>query len=408
MRPPSNKGGIDGRKLLVAACCCLCSIAIWVSLTRSAKPPNTPVQVPDFSPSAVEVRTNAEVVSTPTPFRAWVTETWNTNSFGSGSRFAKEGEARTRALALQKLFSQRQSMSEAELLDFRRLLIEQIRATSDDPYVVAASIRTLAGLLDYLKTKGLVSQTDVAADGELLVSYMSDSALDLQVRGAAIRAVGDLGITTGRKSIEDMLSDAANANTPEIARNGCLALVKLAGEESFTPIRGVFEKTSDSSVFGTAAFCLGQINNAAALSSLVENTQRFADSGSCDAALVNMDKVILETLKQSDSPTVISAIQATEHLWKDGQREKYVPALQLLLAGGSLAVKKASCERLVDAAGRLPFPQEKQELAVILETIEQSPELRKYAEKIRQRMNATVLVPATDSAPAPSSIKQIK
>ena len=299
-------------------------------------------------------------------------------------------------------------MSEAELRDFRRLLDEQIRATSNDPYVVAASIRTLAGLLDYLKTKGLASKADIAADGELLVSYMNNSTLDLQVRGAAIRAVGDLGITTGRKSIEDMLSDAANVNTPEIARNGCLALVKLANEESFTPIRGVFEKTSDSSVFGTAAFCLGQINNAAAMSALVENTRRFADSESCDAALVNMDKVILETLNHPDSPAVINAIQATEHLWKDGQREKYIPELQGLLADNSLAVKRASCERLIDAASRLPFAQEKQELSVVLKSIGPSPELNEYAEKIRQRMNATTLVPATASAPAPSSIKQMK
>jgi len=326
---------------------------------------------------------------------------WNTNSFGSGLHFAKEGDARTRVLALEKIFSKRRSISEAELREFRRLLADQIRATPDDPYVVAASIRTLAGLLDYLKTKGLESQTDVAADGELLVSYMSNGALDLQVRGAAIRAVGDLGITTGRKSIEGILSDAANANTPEIARNGCLALVKLAGDESFTPIRGVFEKTSDSSVFGTAAFCLGQINNTAAMSALVENSRRFPDSESCDAALVNMDKLVLETLNHPDSPVVISAIQATEHLWKDGQREKYIPALQGLLPNNSLAVRRASCERLIDAASRLQFSQEKQELVFVLESIGQSPELREYAERIRQRMSATVLVPATASASTP-------
>ncbi|MGA3283337.1 MAG: hypothetical protein ABSD57_02610 [Verrucomicrobiota bacterium] len=309
-------------------------------------------------------------------------------------------------MALEKLFSKRHSMSEAELRGFQLMLEEQIRATSDDPYVVATSVHTLAGLLDYLKSRGLVSKADIAADGELLVSYMSDDTLDLQVRGAAIRAVGDLGITNGQKPIEEMLFDAANVNTPEIARNGCLALVKLANEESFTPIRGVFETTSDSSVFGTAAFCLGQINNTEAMSALAENARRFPDSESCDAALVNMDKVILETLNHPDSPVVINAIQATEHLWKDGQREKYVPALRGLLADGSLAVKRASCERLIDAASRLPFAQEKQELAVVLESIGQSPELREYAEKIRQRMDATVLVPATASAPAPSSIKQ--
>lgn len=390
--------------LVTALICCVGAAIIVGSCARSVKSAKTLTQASARTSASSAALTNANVVNA--PFRSWVTGTWDTNSFGSGSRFAKEGDARTRALALEKLFSKRQSMSEAELQDFRRLLDEQIRATSDDPYVVATSIRTLAGFLDYLKTKGLASKADIAADGDLLVSYMNNGILDLQVRGAAIRAVGDLRITTGRKSIEEMLTNAANANTPEIARNGCLALVKLAGEESLTPIRGVFERTSDSLVFGTAAFCLGQINNAAAMSSLVENTRRFADSESCDSALVNMDKVILETLNHPDSPAVINAIQATEHLWKDGQRDKYIPALQGLLADNSFAVKRASCERLIDAASRLPLAQEKQELAVVLQSIGQTPELHEYAEKIRQRMNATVLVPATASASVPTVKKE--
>jgi HEAT repeat protein len=344
-------------------------IAILSSCARSLKPTNT-TQSPTHLKAPSFADTNIEVVSF--QFREWIKGNWGTNSFYRGSLFAREGDPRTRVLAFEKLFSKRRTLSETELREFRRLLSEQIRATSDDPYVVATSIRALAGLLDYLKTKGLSSQADIAVDGELLVSYMSNGALDLQVRGAAIRA-----------------------NTPEIARNGCLALVKLVNKEALTPILGVFEKTSDSSVFGTAAFCLGQINNAAAMSALVENTRRFPDSESCDAALVNMDNVILETLNHPDSPVVIDAINATEHLWKDGQREKYIPALQGLLANNSLAIRKASCERLIDAASRLPFSQEKQELAFVLENIGQSPELREYGERIRQRMSATVLAPAT-------------
>lgn len=387
------------RVLIVTAFCCGGVIAILSSCARSLKPTNTTTQVPTHLKAPSFTDTNIEVVSF--QFQEWIKGNWGANSFYKGSLFVKQGDPRTRALAFEKLFSKRRSLSETELREFRRLLAEQIRATSDDPYVVAASIRTLAGLLDYFETKGLSSRADIAADGELLVSYMSNGALDLQVRGAAIRAVGDLGITTGRSSVEDMLSDSAYANTPEIARNGCLALVKLANEESLAPILAVFERTSDSSVFGTAAFCLGQINNAPAMSALVENVRRFPDSESCDAALVNMDKVVLETLNHPDSPVVIDAIKATEHLWKDSQRENYIPALQKLLANNSFAVRRASCERLIDAASRLPFSQEKQELAFVLEGIGQSPELREYSERIRQRMSATVLVPATASGVVP-------
>lgn len=330
---------------------------------------------------------------------------WDTNSFESGRRFAAEGNPRARALAFEKLFSKRESLSTAELMDFKRMLEQQVRATSDDPFVVASAIRTLAGLLDYLKSGGLANDADFASYGELLVQYSQNGELDLQIRGAAIRAVGDLGIASGRAPIEGLLADSANINTAEIARNGCLALVKLANQEAFAPVQKVFVNTSDSAIFGTAAYCLGQVNTADAMAALVENAHRFPDSGSCDAALVNMDKVILETLSQPDRSAVISAIRATEHLWKEGQREQYVPALRRLLADSPLAVQKASCERLIDVASRLPFEEEKQELAVVLASIGQSPELREHAEKIRQRMNAAILVPSTASPPPPSAIK---
>src|SRR5438046_2975793 len=181
---------------------------------------------------------------------------WNKNSLEDGSRYVREGDVYSRALALQRLFSKRQSMSDAELKEFRELLEAQVAATAEDPYFVATAIHTLAQLLDYLQSRGLVSKADSAADGNLLLSYLQNDTLNLQIRGAAIRAVGDLGIKEGRGPIERMLSDDSNANTPQIARNGCLALVKLGGENSLPLIRGVFESTADPSVFGTAAFCL--------------------------------------------------------------------------------------------------------------------------------------------------------
>jgi hypothetical protein len=307
---------------------------------------------------------------------------------------------------LEKFFSNRQSMSEIELREFRRMLEEQARTKSDDPYVVAASVRNLAGLLDYLEVKGLVSKADVAPDEELFVSYLGNATVDLQVRGAAIRAVGDLRIENGRKYIEGLLLDSGNLNAPEIARNGCLALVKLSNDEAFVPIRGVFERTSDSTVFGTAAFCLGEIKNVDAMSALVKNIARFPDSESCDAALVKMDAVIFDTLNDPQSPAILDAIQATEHLWKDGQRDKYVPLLQGLLASSAVPVKRACCSRLIDVASRLPLAQEKRDLSVLLSSIEQSPELSDYVEKIRKRMNATVLVPTTATVPVATVRKE--
>lgn len=125
-------------------------------------------------------------------FRDWIKAVWDTNSLETGLHFAAEGDPRARALALEKLFTKRSSMSAQELQQFHLALEKQIRTTSDPPLVVASSIRTLAHLLDYLKARGLVTEGEIAADGAVLLQHLRDTALDLQVRGAAIRVRADL------------------------------------------------------------------------------------------------------------------------------------------------------------------------------------------------------------------------
>ena len=377
------------------------TLSFWL---QHSNPNSSASKVAEGNHSNQLVQTNAELVGA--PVREWIKGKWDTNSFESGRRFASEGDPRTHALAFEKIFSKRDSLTVAELMDFKRMLERQIRATSDNPFVVASAIRTLAGLFDYLKVRGLATDADIAAYGESLVQYLQKDDLDLQIRGAAIRATGDLGIASGRAPIEKLLADTANLNTAEITRNGCLALVKLANQEAFVPVRDVLVKTSDSAIFGTAAYCLGQINTTDAMSALVENSRKFPDSASCDAALVNMEKVILDALSHPERPQVLNAIQATEHLWKDGQREKYVAALRGLLSNSPPAVRKASCERLVEVAGQLPFAQEKQELSKVLDSIGQSPELADSSEKIRRRMGATVLSPIADATVVPTQRKE--
>lgn len=356
-----------------------------------------------FHPAAPSKEAKAPSINN--EFRNWIKGGWDSRSFENGLGFASQGDARTRVLALEKLLSKRESLSELELQGFRKSLEQQVRATSDDPQVVAASVRTLVGLLDYLKSRGLLSEADLVADGELFVNYVRNDALDLQVRGAAIRGVGDLGFSSARESVEALVADPANLNTAEIARNGCLALVKLGQRNALAPVRKVFEQTTDSSIFGTAAYCLGQINTPAAMSLLIRGSDRFPDSAACDAALVNMEDVILGTLKKPESPEVLDAIKATDHLWRDGQREKYVPALRQLVADAPLPVRRASCEQLIDAASRLPFAKEKEELALVLEQIGDSAEFTEASGKIRQRMQATILKPVA-TAPVPTQNKE--
>jgi hypothetical protein len=370
--------------------------AILCSCGRAPEPAGT-TGTPPTATSGSNLATNKPGVLS-AGFRDWIKTAWDTNSFETGLHFAAEGEPRARALALEKLFTKRSSMSAQELQQFRATLEKQVRTRSDPPLVVAASIRTLAQLLDYLKERGLVTDVDIAAEGAVLLQHMRDTSLDLQVRGAAIRAAGDLGVSDARPSVEVLLADAANVDTAEIARNGCLALLKLSGQQSFRPVRLVFERTSQPAIFGTAAYCLGQINTPEAMSTLVLNARRFPDSASCDAALVNMEPVILDALKHPEQPEALAAIRATEHLWKDGQRAKYVAALRDVLVAGPLVARQASCARLIEAAGQLPFEQEKKELHVVLDSIGDSADLASYAEKIGVRMRATVLTPIAGHA----------
>ncbi len=143
---------------------------------------------------------------------------------------------------------------------------------------------------------------------------------------------------------------ASNLNRPEIARCACLALQQVDGLSAVTPIKGILNTTQDASIFGTAAFTLGQIGAPESMAALVETDSRFTTSGSCDAVLVDMEDVILATLNDPNQPNLIPAISATQHLWRDGQRERYVPLLRTLLATAPLAARKAALERLIEAA----------------------------------------------------------
>ena len=341
--------------------------------------------------------------SEPNEIRKLIASPWNVDFFESELLVASNHKENTqsRVLALQKLFSKRTSLSDEQVLQFKQSLTQLAKDKSNNPAVVVAAMRSLVGIMEFLESRGLISKSEIAMECGFLVQYAGDARLDLQIRGTAIRATGDLQLEDSRVLIEAMLRDPANVNIPELARNGALALVKLAQQESFAPIRNIIQNTSDAAVFGTAAFCLGQINTPEAVSVLVGNSLRFADSGSCDAALVGMEKVILETLSHPNHQDVLSAVQATEHLWKDGQQEQYAPKLIGLLADAPPDVKRAACERLLDMAGRLAFAEEKQILKLMLDDVERTPALGDYSERIQRRLSAVVLSPTAATIPVP-------
>ena len=133
---------------------------------------------------------------------------------------------------------------------------------------------------------------------------------------------------------------------------------------------------------------------------------RFPRSGSCDAALVDMDDVIIGMLKNPKDENLTAAVRASRYLWREGQRETYTPLLRNLLSCAPLAARKAAAERLLETASSLDFQSEKRELALVSAAIGNQAELQEYQQQIQSRLSAGVVAPnAAGTALPPSAIK---
>lgn len=403
-------GGNRNTWLTIAVILVAGFLAWWVGPELPTRPfvPVAPSQA-SAQPSSARTQPTSPVSPNvaPASLSDLVSGSWDSTRFvqGLALAFSRTERAETRILALQKLWSKRASLSETQLRQFKQELDALVRDTSDAPAVVAAAIHALAGLLDFMREKNFIAVSVIAEEGELFVRYLRDPSLHLTIRDAAIRAVGDLKFDPAREPVENLLRDEANLNVPQLARSGCLTLLRLAGQEAFPTILPLLQRTADQAIFGTAAFALGQIGTADAMSALVQNAARFPDSAAPDAALVNMEGVILETLSRPADGRAVDAVLATEHLWKEGQRERYLPILQALLAESSPPVSRAACDRLIDLAGRLPLDQEKQILEQMLAVVGTKPELASYGAAMRRRISAVVLVPSAANlatVPAPT------
>lgn len=301
----------------------------------------------------------------------------------------KHLSAYDRILAVQQLLLAKKTLSASQLEALRRTLAELVKDPLDEPHVVSATIHELTDLLLYLKETHQLSDSDIKAFSDLVTHYATTDGTNLDIRAEAIRSLGDLGVPNGSQIATTLLQTGDNINIPQIARTSCLTLLKLDGPKATDTIKSVSENTSDQASFGTAAYCLGRINTPAAMSALVKTEQRFPDSGSSGASLVNMEDVILNSL-QSNNPHVDDAIKATVHLWKDGQAERYTPILIQLAANGSTQTRSLASERLLDLASTYPLPEEKAVLSQLLGSVKQPPELSSYLPLINRRLSANL------------------
>ena len=293
-------------------------------------------------------------------------------------------------------------MSGAQLLRFLAE-VEKIAEDRTEPReIMAPAIHHMARLMTIVEEKGLMSHDEVISESTFLIDFAQDQTRDTVSRGQALQAMGIVGQQAGRPAIAAILTDPANLNIPDLARSACVALQRLGGEEAGAAIAGVLAKTSDASVFGTAAYCLGQIKTPSSMVALVGSTGRFPNSAAVGAALVDLDSVIEEVLSNPNNPNLVEAIQATTFLWQDGQKQQYIPALRALLATAPDQARSEALDRLIGEAASHDLTSEKQELSGLLSVVQAQPILARQVEQMQRRLFATLLTPngSTEATPA--------
>lgn len=361
---------------------------------NTANPPRSPVS----SQPAVSALSEAAI---PDSVQTWLHERLTPDSFTDGIELLKDASLseQARLLVLDKLHSWRRHLTTDNL----KALLAETKLLAIDanlPRVLRSrAVSAMATILVVLQEQSLLSQQEVESYSSFLTELGRDEATDALVRGRAIRALGLLKTDTAGPVIRELLAAPENWNNRELARDACLALVHLGGSAAVPVISQVLENTTDEAVFGTAAFALGQIQTPESLAALVRNESHFPSSGSADAALVEMEDVILRILGEPNDPNLVAAIEATRHLWKDGQRERYAPLLRSLAENSPAPAQQAAVSRLIEDSRGLSLELEQQALAAILPAVANNPQLAAYAEQIQIRLNAKPLVPNASAIP---------
>ena len=344
-------------------------------------------------PSPMKALSNASLISPRA--QVLVNQTWTNTSFAEGiAVLADRNETKeSRALAMEVLQSNRRKLNSTEM---SQLLNETTAIAKDktaDEILSAEAVRTMGNVALTMKELGQISEAESKKETPFLMEAMTNVQNGLQFRSSAINSLGILKIKDASPLVRKMLESTSSLNSPEISRPACLSLMRIDGELAVPTLRQALRTTADPTVFGTAAFAIGQIKKPDSLVALMENQERFPDSGSCGAALVDLDEVILNVLTNAADTNLLYAIRATKYLWRDGQRERYIPLLQRLLTTAPLEARKSALDRLIEEASTLEFEQEKHQLSEMLSQIRDQPELADYRERIERRLSATILHP---------------
>lgn len=375
----------------------LISIVVFnasISLLQNAQAQNEQLQANKADPRDSQVSIEA---------REFLIRRWDAVSFEQGMSLLQNRRESivSRKLVIDKLRSKRRDLDPESLQRLLNQVILIAKDTTESPEISAEAIRFMGSLIGLMEEKGQITKSDVKQDISFLIEVTRDQKRDVKLRGSAIRVLGDLQIQEAIPLLRELLADHSNFNRREIARNACLSMWRLEGKEAVVPISEVLSHTEDPSIFGTAAFSLGQIKTVESMVNLVKNINRFPDSGSCDAVLVDMEETILEVLKNPQDENLIYAIYATRHLWRKGQRDRYIPQLSILLTTAPIPARKAALDRFLEIGNSLKLDDEKRLLEPILAVIANQTELSQYTEQIRRRMMAEEVKPTGKTITTP-------
>lgn len=301
----------------------------------------------------------------------------------------------TRVLTLERLSLEARTMSREQLERYSKILIELSENPSESPLIIARAIGTLVILTTIAEDRGFLSREDITKRTSFLIDISRNKASDINVRAQAILAIGNLQLSNGASVIEAILTDSHNLNIATLARSGCLSLLKLEPDRASALIAGVLSNTSDPTVFGTAAYCLGNIKNASSVIALLRNAGRFPDSPAVGSALVDLDIIIEPILEEPNNPNILDAITATRYLWQPEQEAHYTASLRALLSTAPESVRVAALDRLLEQLQSHSNEIERNELMEILPVVERQKALAVQVDKIQRRLSATVLRPNT-------------
>ncbi len=299
-----------------------------------------------------------------------------------------------RAGALGKLYAIRTEMTDNELKSFWASLLDVAKAQGLGAQFHSNELWVLNEIGLLLKYKGLLNQDEIGEQVGFLVGMSADENQMLAVRRMAITALGDLQVETAVPMLSDLLEDEQNWNTPELARSATIALSRLDPERALQPVADVLSGTTNSAVFGSAAYAMRDIDLPEVLATLTKNRHRMDDNISVDNTITELFPVVTNVLANPSSTYISHAIDATQSIWQEQQRTIIIQQLEDIVTNTSVSpsVRQQAAGQLLEFSKILPR-EDRRELLDRLSAITSDPQIGKVREEIRRESGVRRLAP---------------